>query len=157
MSLGVMNVVLSWSSRFRLSGDTLNRNWGSIIGCYQPCCSRLDRCEEEGKDLSGGETWIDPQRGYPSGCRLTNGGSEPKRVGGSSRMELGNPGVTRKTRWFVGPPKSKTLRPIWLWYYVERDLPSRRESTMWTCPWWAHQAALYWLACLGLHVGFHLS
>jgi hypothetical protein len=26
------------------------------------------------RQLSGGETWIDPQGGYPSGCRLTNGG-----------------------------------------------------------------------------------
>jgi hypothetical protein len=24
--------------------------------------------------VSGGETWTDPQGGYPSGCRLTNGG-----------------------------------------------------------------------------------
>jgi hypothetical protein len=27
--------------------------------------------------------------GYPSGCRLINGGSGPKSVGGSSQMELG--------------------------------------------------------------------
>jgi hypothetical protein len=27
------------------------------------------------RQLSGGETWTDPQGGYPSGCRLTNGGS----------------------------------------------------------------------------------
>jgi hypothetical protein len=26
------------------------------------------------RQLSGGETWTDPQGGYPSGCRLTNGG-----------------------------------------------------------------------------------
>jgi hypothetical protein len=32
--------------------------------------------------VSGGETWTDPQGGYPSGCRLTNGGSRPKSVGG---------------------------------------------------------------------------
>jgi hypothetical protein len=25
--------------------------------------------------LSGGETWTDPQGGYPSGCRLIDGGS----------------------------------------------------------------------------------
>jgi hypothetical protein len=26
------------------------------------------------RQLSGGETWTDPQGCYPSGCRLTNGG-----------------------------------------------------------------------------------
>jgi hypothetical protein len=26
------------------------------------------------RELSGGETWTDPQGGYPSGCRLINGG-----------------------------------------------------------------------------------
>jgi hypothetical protein len=44
--------------------------------------------------LSGGETWTDPQGGYPSGCWLTNGGSRPKSVSGSSWMnsELGEYG-----------------------------------------------------------------
>jgi hypothetical protein len=32
--------------------------------------------------LSGGETWTDPQGGYPSGCRLTNGGTGAKSVDG---------------------------------------------------------------------------
>jgi hypothetical protein len=35
-------------------------------------------------------------RGLPK--RLINGGSGPKSVGGSSQMELGNPGETRETR-----------------------------------------------------------
>jgi hypothetical protein len=35
--------------------------------------------------LSGGETWIDLQGGYPSGCRLTSGGGH-KSIGGSSWM-----------------------------------------------------------------------
>jgi hypothetical protein len=39
--------------------------------------------------------------GYPSGCRLIYGGLGPKGVGGSSRMELGNPGETRETRRFI--------------------------------------------------------
>jgi hypothetical protein len=39
--------------------------------------------------VSGGETWADLQGGYPSGCRLTSGGSRPKSVGGSSWIELG--------------------------------------------------------------------
>jgi hypothetical protein len=58
--------------------------------------------------------------------------------------------------WFR-PPESNTLRPVW-WDYVESRLPPRRESTTWwSYPWGAPQAALYWLACLGLQVGFHLS
>jgi hypothetical protein len=40
--------------------------------------------------------------------------------------------------WF-GPLESKTLRVVWYWNYVERDLP----------PWRALQAALYWLTTLG--------
>jgi hypothetical protein len=40
------------------------------------------------RQLSGGETWTYPQGGYPRGCRLTNGGSGPKSVGGSSWIEL---------------------------------------------------------------------
>jgi hypothetical protein len=54
--------------------------------------------------------------------------------------------------WF-GPLESKTLHPVWWWYYP-REVPSKRESTY---PWGAPQAALYWLACLRLQVGFHLS
>jgi hypothetical protein len=53
------------------------------------------------RQLSVGETWIDLQGGYPSGCRLIDGGSGPKSVGGSSWMELGNPGETRETRRFI--------------------------------------------------------
>jgi hypothetical protein len=53
------------------------------------------------RQLSGGETWIDPQGDYSSGCRLTNGGSGPKSIGGSSRMELGNLGETRGTQRFI--------------------------------------------------------
>jgi hypothetical protein len=53
------------------------------------------------RQLSGGETRTDPQGGYPSGCRLIDGGSGPKSVGGSLRMELGNPGETRETHRFI--------------------------------------------------------
>jgi hypothetical protein len=44
--------------------------------------------------LSGGETSTDPQGGYPSGCRWIDGGSGPKSVSGSSKMnsELGKYG-----------------------------------------------------------------
>jgi hypothetical protein len=52
-------------------------------------------------NCQGGETCTDPLGGYPSGCRLIDGGSGPKSVGGSSRMELGNPGETRETRRFI--------------------------------------------------------
>jgi hypothetical protein len=38
------------------------------------------------RQLSGGETCTDPQGGYPSGCRWIDGGSVPKSVSGSSRM-----------------------------------------------------------------------
>jgi hypothetical protein len=51
--------------------------------------------------MSRGETRTDPQGGYPSGCRLIDGGSGPKSVGGSSRMELGNLGETRGTWRFI--------------------------------------------------------
>jgi hypothetical protein len=69
--------------------------------------------------VSGGETWTDPQGGYPSGCRLTNGGSGPKSVGGRSWMnsELGENGKdTGVLDWFR-PPESKTLCPVW-WNYA---------------------------------------
>jgi hypothetical protein len=55
----------------------------------------------QARQLLGGETCTDPQGGYPSGCRLIDGGSGPKSVGGSSQMELGNPGETRETRRFI--------------------------------------------------------
>jgi hypothetical protein len=46
------------------------------------------------RQLSGGQTWTDPQGGYPSGCRLIDGGLGPKSVSGSSWMnsELGKYG-----------------------------------------------------------------
>jgi hypothetical protein len=42
---------------------------------------------------------VDPQGGYPSGCRLTDRGSGPKSVVGSSRMELG---TQREWQWTRG-------------------------------------------------------
>jgi hypothetical protein len=42
------------------------------------------------RQLSGGDTWTYPQGGYPSGCRLIDGGSGPKSVGGSSRIYTGS-------------------------------------------------------------------
>jgi hypothetical protein len=49
--------------------------------------------------LSGGETWIDPQGGDLSGCRLIWRGSRTKSVGGSSRVELG---TRQEWRWTLG-------------------------------------------------------
>jgi hypothetical protein len=78
-----------------------------------------------------GETCTDPQEGYPSGRRWIDGGSGPKSVSGSSRMnsELDeNDKDTVVLDWFrpskrktlrpVWPSESKTLRPVW-WDYVE--------------------------------------
>jgi hypothetical protein len=48
--------------------------------------------------MSGGETWQIFKGGYPSGCRLIDGGSRPKSVSGSSWMnsKLGKYGKDRK-------------------------------------------------------------
>jgi hypothetical protein len=49
-----------------VSGARLHvRDW---IYLDEKIMKRLD-----GWQVSGGETWTDPQGGYPSGCRLTNG------------------------------------------------------------------------------------
>jgi hypothetical protein len=60
-----------------------------------------------------------PQGGYPSGCRLTDGGSGPKSVGGSSQMEFRTQREWQWTRGFrlVQASESKTLRPV-RWYYA---------------------------------------
>jgi hypothetical protein len=53
-------------------------------------------------------------RGDPSGCRLIDGGSGPKSVGGSSQGELRTRRELRGHKgldWFR-PPESKTLRPV---------------------------------------------
>jgi hypothetical protein len=68
--------------------------------------------------LSGGETCTDPQGGYPSGCRLSSGGSGPKSVGGSSwvNSELDENGKDTVVLDWFGPTESKTLRLVWLNY-----------------------------------------
>jgi hypothetical protein len=66
--------------------------------------------------------------GYPSGCRLSNGGSGPKSVGGSSWMnsKLDENGKdTVVLDWFE-PPESKTLRPLW-WNYAWKRISPRME------------------------------
>jgi hypothetical protein len=75
--------------------------------------------------VSGGEAWTDPQGGYPSGCRLIDGGSGSKSVSGSSWMnsELDEYGKDTRDFRLVQTPESKTLRPVW-WDYAEGDLPS---------------------------------
>jgi hypothetical protein len=52
------------------------------------------------------------------------GGSGPKSVSGSSRMnsELGEYGKDARDFRLVRPPESKTLRPVW-WDYVEKISP----------------------------------
>jgi hypothetical protein len=81
--------------------------------------------------LSGAETCTDPQGGYPSGCRLTNGGSGPKRVSGSSWMnsEIDENGKDMMVLDWFRPPESKNLRPVW-WDYVERCSPLERSSRL---------------------------
>jgi hypothetical protein len=69
--------------------------------------------------VSGGETWTDPQGGYPSGCRLIDGGSGPKSVSAGSRMnsELDENGKDTVIFDWLRPLESKTLRLVW-WDYV---------------------------------------
>jgi hypothetical protein len=73
------------------------------------------------RQLSGGETWKDPQGGYPTSCRLIDGGSGPKSVSGSSWMnsELDENGKDSVVLDWFRPPESKTLRLVW-WDYAEK-------------------------------------
>jgi hypothetical protein len=76
-------------------------------------------------EVLGGETWTDPQGGYPIGSRLIDGGSGPKSVGGSSWMnsELSEKGKdTVLLDWF-SPPESKTLILVW-WDYAWKRISS---------------------------------
>jgi hypothetical protein len=75
--------------------------------------------------LSGGETWTDPQGGYPSGCRLIDGGSRLKSVSSGSSMntELDENGKDTVVLDWFRPPEGKTLCLVW-WDYAEGDLPS---------------------------------
>jgi hypothetical protein len=75
-----------------------------------------------------GETCTDPQGGYPSGCRLSSGGSIPKSVGGSSWMnsELGENGKDTVVLDWFRPPESKTLRPVW-WDYAWKESSPQME------------------------------
>jgi hypothetical protein len=67
------------------------------IGSGQHAAQRVPDLPYLVRQLLGDETWTNPQGGYPSDCRLFDGGSGPKSVGGSSQMELENPGETRET------------------------------------------------------------
>jgi hypothetical protein len=73
-------------------------------------------------NCQGGETCTNPQEGYPSGCRLIDGGSGPKSVSGSSWMnsELDENGKDSVVLDWFRPPESKTLRLMW-WDYVEKS------------------------------------
>jgi hypothetical protein len=57
---------------------------------------------------------VDPLGDDSSGCRLIDGGSGPKSVGGSSLGELGTRQEWLRTRGFrlVQASESKTLRPL---------------------------------------------
>jgi hypothetical protein len=61
---------------------------------------------DESRRLSGGETYTDPQGGYPSSCRWIDGGSGPKSVSGSSWMnsELGEYGKDKGDLRLVQAP-----------------------------------------------------
>jgi hypothetical protein len=77
------------------SMSSQRRHW-----VWPPCCTVSSRPPYLAHQLSEGETWLSA-RGYPSGCRLIDGGSGPKSVCGSSRIELGNPGETREIRRII--------------------------------------------------------
>jgi hypothetical protein len=77
------------------SMSSQRRHW-----VWPPCCTASSRpptwrakCQRVRPGRSA--------RGYPSGCRLIDGGSGPKSVCGSSRIELGNPGETREIRRII--------------------------------------------------------
>jgi hypothetical protein len=63
-----------------LAGKKDNRS-----GCH--AAQRVPDLPFLARQMSGGETCTDPKGGYPSGCRLSSGGSGHKSVDGSSLMD----------------------------------------------------------------------
>jgi hypothetical protein len=58
------------------------------------------------RQLSGGETWTDPQRGNPIGCRLTDGVSGPKSVVRWKNSEISARHERHNDLCWFGPPEN---------------------------------------------------